>query len=310
MVGPNVIRGKPTQLGIETAGSLRGNQAGHANSAPRDSQRSGPAQKDSTAAYSESGQLIAEAFKEDASARPLGENPFPSEHPAHEPFEEGTWVAKRSLNRVRLKTLNSIPNPEADLVQAILTFRVRMFSPCAFGALLIVGNEETGGVYERLIDKLAEYTLHDTLQKGQLKDPRANPASHPLFRPEILPRMEGDLKLALMKAVTHYKGRAAKRVLQSMQMRRTLAGESEQRASESTKISAAASYPERASWFQNELAVREWSVHDFQAQGGPDWKTSRKILDGLWVSRGVLEKTAAALSKKKKRVLLRDIPQT
>jgi len=73
--------------------------------------------------------------------------------------------------------------------------------------------------------------------------------------------------------------------------------------------STAASYPERASWFQNELALREWNVHDLQGQGGPDWKTSRKILDGLTVARTVLEKTAAALSKKKGRVLFKDIPQ-
>jgi hypothetical protein len=68
-------------------------------------------------------------------------------------------------------------------------------------------------------------------------------------------------------------------------------------------------YPKRAAWLQNELALREWNVHTFQAQGGPDWKTSRKILDGLSISRSVLEKAAAALSTKKRQVLFRDIPQ-
>ena len=71
----------------------------------------------------------------------------------------------------------------------------------------------------------------------------------------------------------------------------------------------AAPYPKRAAWFQEELALRQWSVHDLQAQGGPDWKTSRKILDGLSVSRGVIEKTASALSKKRRQLLFRDIPQ-
>jgi hypothetical protein len=70
-----------------------------------------------------------------------------------------------------------------------------------------------------------------------------------------------------------------------------------------------APYPKRAAWFEHELALREWSIHELQGQGGPDWKTSRKILDGLSVSRSVLEKTAAALSKKKKQVLFRDVPQ-
>ena len=77
----------------------------------------------------------------------------------------------------------------------------------------------------------------------------------------------------------------------------------------STKTPGSARYPKRAAWFEHELALREWSIHDLQGQGGPDWKTSRKILDGLSVSRSVLEKTAAALCKKKKQVLFRDVPQ-
>lgn len=68
-------------------------------------------------------------------------------------------------------------------------------------------------------------------------------------------------------------------------------------------------YPKRAAWFQNELALREWSVHTFQAQGGPNWKTSRKILDGLSITRSVLEKAATALSTGKRQVHVRDIPQ-
>jgi hypothetical protein len=68
-------------------------------------------------------------------------------------------------------------------------------------------------------------------------------------------------------------------------------------------------YPERAAWLETQLALRKWNVHDLQGQAGPDWKSARKILDGLQVSRSVLEKTAAALSKKNKQVLFRDIPQ-
>ena len=34
-------------------------------------------------------------------SRPLGDNPFQSEHPAHEAFEEATWGAKRDLQRVK-----------------------------------------------------------------------------------------------------------------------------------------------------------------------------------------------------------------
>jgi hypothetical protein len=67
-------------------------------------------------------------------------------------------------------------------------------------------------------------------------------------------------------------------------------------------------YLKRAAWLAAELAIREWSVHDLEAQRGPNWKTSRKVLDGLPVSRSVLEKTAAALSTPEKQVLLKDIP--
>jgi hypothetical protein len=69
-----------------------------------------------------------------------------------------------------------------------------------------------------------------------------------------------------------------------------------------------APYPKRAAWLETELALRDWTVHDLRAQGGPDWKTSRKMLAGLQVSPIVLEKTASALSKKKKQVLLKEIP--
>ena len=68
-------------------------------------------------------------------------------------------------------------------------------------------------------------------------------------------------------------------------------------------------YPKRAAWFQKELAHRGWNVHTLQAHGGPDWKTSRKILDGLSVSRSVLEKAADVLSTNKTQLLFRDIPQ-
>jgi hypothetical protein len=68
-------------------------------------------------------------------------------------------------------------------------------------------------------------------------------------------------------------------------------------------------FEERATWFQNELAKRDWNVHELQGQGGPNWKTSRKILDGLPVSRGVLERVAIALSKKKHPVRFKEIPE-
>jgi hypothetical protein len=76
-----------------------------------------------------------------------------------------------------------------------------------------------------------------------------------------------------------------------------------------SRVTVEKRYPMRAAWFESQLALRGWNVHDLQAQGGPDWKTARKILDGSQVSRSVLEKTAAALSKRNTQLLFRDIPQ-
>jgi hypothetical protein len=67
-------------------------------------------------------------------------------------------------------------------------------------------------------------------------------------------------------------------------------------------------YPLRAAWFEAELAQRQWTVHDLQVQGGPNWKTSRKVLNGEEVRDIVLDKIAMALSKKKSQVLSSKIP--
>jgi len=232
-VGPNVIRGKPTQLGIDTLGSVRSNQPGQTNDAPHDSQGSGPAQKDdASAAYSESGQLIPEAFKEDASARPLGENPFPLEHPPYEAFEEATWKAKEAINDLRSDLLETLSKPQFDFIQAILTYRVRGFSAYAHAALSIVGNEATGAWYEHWLDDYARFLLSDTLQKGQLKDPKAEPGSQPLFTPQLLPRITVDLHIQLMHVVAQCKKEAANRVLQAMQMRKDRLADQEEKLPE------------------------------------------------------------------------------
>ena len=119
-----------------------------------------------------------------------------------------------------------------------------------------------------------------------------------------------------------YKEKCDSKVIQAIRQRRAAAtAESRPASAQSEPQTAlniadqksamnhnAAPYPKRAAWFQKEFALREWNVHGLQAQGGPDWKTSRKVLDGLRVSRSVLEKIALALSSPKRQVLLRDIP--
>lgn len=180
-VGPNVIRGKPTQLGIRTVASLRSSQA---------------------AQHDERGyQSIPEAFQPDANAQPLGNNPFPPDHPAHEAFEEATWTAKEAISDAETELLDTMSNPPFDFIQAILTYRVKSFAGCANAALLTVGNAETAVWYEHWIDDAAKFLLEDTLQKGQMLDPKAAPGTQPLFTPELLPRITVDLHVQMKRVV-------------------------------------------------------------------------------------------------------------
>jgi hypothetical protein len=162
---------------------------------------------------------ILDPFQEDASARPLGDNPFPPEHAAYEAFEEATWKAKEALNGLRSELLETLAKPPFDFIQSLLTFRVREVSAYANAALLIVGNEQTAERYEHWIEDFARFVLDDTLKKGQVKNPQADSESPPLFTPELLPRITADLSLQLMRVVAYYKKQAANRVLQVMELR-------------------------------------------------------------------------------------------
>ena len=180
--------------------------------------------RESEEAGAEPGRLaFPSPFQEDASASPLGDNPFPADHPAHAVFEEATWEAKKAINRSKLETLKTAKEPQADPVQSLLTFRMRYFSICANAAVLIVGNAETALAYERWIDAFAEFMLQETLEKGQLPDPLAAPGTSALFAPEILPKIQADLSLELVRVVAYYKEQAAGRVLRVIQAQTTAA---------------------------------------------------------------------------------------
>jgi len=174
-------------------------------------------------------------FQHDGSERPLGDNPFPSDHAAHDVFEEATWHAKEAINGLKSELLQTLSKPPFDLIRSILTYRLSVFSVCANAALSIVGNEKTAEVYERWIDAYAAFVLDETLQKGQLRDPSTNPEteSQPLFTAELLPQISVDLHLQLMRAVAHYKEEAAKRVLLVRQERlKAFAGTSDDQQTE------------------------------------------------------------------------------
>jgi hypothetical protein len=160
-----------------------------------------------------------ELFADGHDGRPLGDNPFPPDHQAYQTFEEATWKAKEAINGLRAELLQVFSNPPFDFIQAILNFRVRGFGACANAALVIVGNERTAEWYEQWIEDFARFIVDDTLRKGQLKDPQADPNSPVLFTQELLPRIAVDLKLQAMKVAVRYKKEAANRVLQVMALR-------------------------------------------------------------------------------------------
>ena len=69
-------------------------------------------------------------------------------------------------------------------------------------------------------------------------------------------------------------------------------------------------FPNRSSWLKNMLRERGWNKHDLGRNGGPDYKTTQKILDELPVREDVLIKVAAGLSApgKVSKVEVIDIP--
>jgi hypothetical protein len=151
--------------------------------------------------------------------RPLGDNPFPQDHPAYEAFEEANWKAKTAISRLKVELLRTNYDTKAELIQSLLTFRKRWFTAVAFEATLIVGNEETAQWYEHWIDDHANWLLEDTLSQARRKDPKADPAAPPFLSSDDIERIESELKLELMRMVEHYKGVAAARVVEVIGLR-------------------------------------------------------------------------------------------
>ena len=166
-----------------------------------------------------SGLQAIDPFQEDASSKPLGDNPFPQDHPAHSAFEEATWKAKGAIAKLKLELLGTNFNTRAEFIQSLSTFRKRWFTATAFEATLIVGNEETAQWYEQWIDGHAEWFLEDSLKQFKAKDPKADPLNPPFFNPADLENIEIELKLELMRMVAHYKGVAAARIVKVIGLR-------------------------------------------------------------------------------------------
>jgi hypothetical protein len=151
---------------------------------------------------------VLDPFQQDAAARPLGENPFPPEHPAHNVFEEATWEAKQEIGQLQSSFLAPYETP-AELLEAIFKYRTGHFNTIAKQGICVVGNDETARRYESWIDDSAKFYFEDTLTRINCKDPEADPAAPPFFKPESLASFKRDLTLELMRIANHYKTEAA-----------------------------------------------------------------------------------------------------
>ena len=69
-----------------------------------------------------------------------------------------------------------------------------------------------------------------------------------------------------------------------------------------------ARYPARAAWLQARLDERGWDKHDLAHFGGPNHRTTEKVLAGLAVPEDVLPKIAEGLSASGAKVNLTEIP--
>jgi hypothetical protein len=69
-------------------------------------------------------------------------------------------------------------------------------------------------------------------------------------------------------------------------------------------------FPHRAAWLKDRLRERGWDHNDPWRHSGPDRKTVLKILAGKQVRADMLEKLAIALSSKRQKVDLIDIPNS
>ncbi|HEV2175542.1 MAG TPA: hypothetical protein VGR71_18345, partial [Nitrospira sp.] len=155
---------------------------------------------------------VRDLFKEDTSARPLGDNPFPSDHPAHQAFEESTWEAKEAIGKLQSRLLVAYNTP-AELLQSIFKFRTGYFNVVVKQAMCIVGDAESARWYESWVNDFARFYLDDTVSRIKCRDPNAAPQAPPYFDPESVAGFERDLTFELMRIVGHYKTEATSIVL-------------------------------------------------------------------------------------------------
>jgi hypothetical protein len=70
-------------------------------------------------------------------------------------------------------------------------------------------------------------------------------------------------------------------------------------ASRAAAVASVPEFPNRAKWLRDRLAEREFNKHDLRKHGGPEHRTTQKILDGLAVQEDIHRKVIAGLQSKR-----------
>jgi hypothetical protein len=162
----------------------------------------------------------------------------------------------------------------------------------------------------KLYSALFEQALADLRsQKKDLWDERENPFSEDEIA-GLVKKFETRVQELRDAALSDFEAQVWRHPRQMKRSSPLPEGEQAERGSMRTKAGRIldSPYPGRASWLDERLRERGWNKHNVQRERGPDHKTIQKILDGKHVREDVLEKLAGALSKKKAKVDLLDIP--
>jgi hypothetical protein len=249
----------------------------------------------------------------DSTGDPVVGNPYPPSHPLHALWARVTRDAEQKVARLksewlRLQETEFSQTPES--IEAMEAFNDRFWAKrrevvcsefeiwAARGAQMMFSDADVRAMDKWLV-AFAEGLLDLNAQHMEKYD---------LPRRLIEPRLR-ELRQDLAAVVLHWKAET-RRVCDIRQ------AEQEARETDNTstapatphRAAAANQFPKRAQWLRQALEARKWTVQDFERFGGPNAKTSRKVLAGADVRETVLEKIAQGLSVKGKSVTRSNIP--
>lgn len=222
------------------------------------------------------------------SVDPCGDNPFATDDARHQVWAAATRRAEEELSRLKVELLGrrcASPKEMMDLLIAIDTGKFHIW---AKRGVHVVWGDFNIPPYDDWLLQHAEVTLKNASEQ----------CPGYISKADLLP----ELRLRLMQAVEYWKAEARRYVSrQPPEMSRgdeATPADAELMADQTNtkETILIAPFPNRASWLKARLRERKWNKHDLGRHGGPEHRTTQKILDGLPVRDDQLQKVAGALS--------------